>query len=447
MIGNHLIVVNDSGTVVSLEITGNRDSPLKKTSEAEGESPAAQWFLAEAGTQFWVSGTGCRSFELQKGRVTPRGKPIASETFDASPTVVGKSIVGLYRRPGDSARRVAFANSLAGSRLWEVEFGDVLGRGRGRQRPIRLASLGLATVSGKGSETPIDLKQRSGWQTLEPFAAGIRLPNQRWLWWRPSSDRGSVLFDPKRSPARVALPVEPATTPVALGGGLLVPTADGALMLVDPASGKSLATAFRPRVIGGETVRWTAPAVNAKGTEVLIADDHPTLYQVAVQKDPQPQLSKVAGAELDAPVVAGPVVAGATVYLVTRDGMLRAFAIPGLKPAGDWKLPSRFVPWMRSAGDMVLLACGDELVGCSAGKKLLWKSPLDGRQPCGNPLSTEFGIVMAESDGHVIRFDAGTGKEAAKIDLGQPLVAGPTISASTCTATAADGCLLEFKIP
>ncbi len=447
VIGNHLIVVNEHGAVTALEITANRDSPLKKTSEAGGGLPTGQWFVVASGMQFWVAGAGWRGFELQKGRLVPRGKPKTADVFDAPPTAVGSSIVGLVRRPGQRGA-VVFASSLPGSRLWEVAIGDVPDQIADDGSADWPASMILATIDQAGHETKIYLKQRSGWQTLESFATGIRMPNQRWLWSRGSAAGGSILFDPKRSPARVVLPAEAVATPAALAGGLLVPVADGALMLVDPLTGRSLATPFRPNVIGGESVRWTAPVLSPKGAEALIADDHPTLYLVAVQKDPQPQLHKLAGAELESPVVAWPIVAGAAVYLVTRDGMLRAYELPGLKPAGEWKLPNRFVTWMHPAGDVALVASGGELVGCSAGKKLLWKSPLDGGVPCGIPLATKQGIVVATSEGRVARFDAGSGKELAKVEIGQPLVAGPTLSGDgVCTVKSADGCLLELAIP
>jgi outer membrane protein assembly factor BamB len=447
VVGNQLIVVNERGTVVALEMTGNRDKPLKKASEAEGESSSAEWFVVEAGTHLWVAGNGWRGFDLQKGRLTPRGKPVADETFDASSSVVGKSIVGVYHRPGQRGA-VVFARSLAGALQWEIDMPGITDDAAADAAPASLASLGLAVVDQAGQETQIDLKQRSGWQTLESFAKGIRLPNQKWLWWRGPFGRESILFDPKRAPAGATLSAETVALPVALAGGLLMPIADGALLLVDPASGKSLATPLRPYVIGRETVRWTAPALSSKGTEVLIADDHPTLYEVAVQKDPQPQLVKVAGAELDAPVVAGPVVADTAVYIVTRDGMLRAYSLPGLKPAGEWKLTSRFVPWIGAAGDLVLLTCGDELIGCSAAKKLLWKSPLGGAVPCGFPLAAKQGIVVADDLGRVVRLDATSGKELAKVELDEPLVGGLSVQPDgSGRAITADGCLLEFAIP
>jgi len=99
------------------------------------------------------------------------------------------------------------------------------------------------------------------------------------------------------------------------------------------------------------------------------------LYQIGVQKEPLPQLVKLASADLAERVVAGPVIAGPTVYVVTRDGMLRAYELGVLKPAGEWRLPSRHIPWIRPAGDLVLLATGDELVGCNASEKKFGKLP------------------------------------------------------------------------
>ena len=227
-----------------------------------------------------------------------------------------------------------------------------------------------------------------------------------------------------------------------------MPVSDGALMLLDPATGKPLATALRPNVVGGQTVRWTAPVLSPKGTEAIIADDHPTLYLVGLKKDPQPQLFKVIGTGLEAPVAAGPVVAGASVYLVTRDGMLRAYDLSGLKPAGEHKLPSRLVSWMGAAGDTALVASGSQLLGTASGKKPPWSVPLEAGPPCGVPLATDKGIVVASSGGRVMRLDAATGKLLGKTDVDQPLVAGPLPAGEgACTVRTADGCLLEIAIP
>ncbi len=322
VVSNHLIVVDESGSVTALAISGNRDAPLKTAGQVPGGSTTGEWFIVAAEGQFWVAGAGCRAFEIKKGRLAARGKRGLDAVFDAPPMPVGDGIVAACR-PAGAGSAVALALSAAAARTWEVALGDVANELADDGSTDWPGSLRLASVSNGGAEKPLDWKQPAAWKTLQSFARGVRLSPQRWLW----LGAGAGPQQPCSGMPRAELPARscrraswPRRWRWAADCSCRWPTE--ALALVDPASGKSLAAALRPNVHPGQLVGWTAPALVPGGNEAVVADDHPTLYLVALRKEPQPQLVKVAGAALDAPVVAGPVVAGSNVFVVTRDGML-----------------------------------------------------------------------------------------------------------------------------
>ena len=182
MIGNHLIVVNEHGAVSALEITGQRDAPLKISSQVPGTAPAAEWFVVEAGTQFWVAGAGLRRLELKKGRLSARRKPAAEAIFDTPPVAFGSNIVGICRAPG-ADYGLAVAVSPTGARLWEIALGGLPDRVAAADAADWPVALRLASVSQSGGQTQLDWKQASAQQTLERFAPGVRLSGGRWLWW------------------------------------------------------------------------------------------------------------------------------------------------------------------------------------------------------------------------------------------------------------------------
>jgi outer membrane protein assembly factor BamB len=469
---NSVIVVDDQGTLYAFDVTANRDTPLKKSSQVLGPgADAGVRQIVAVGNQCWVAGTNLRRYELQKGRLSERGGLLVGDLFEQISTTTGEILVCLRHTPAARGAIVAgissAGSSLGGQPAWEIEMADVIPDSLRIPPPgapkVEVKSRRLTVVTKHGMLAPVEFAKTGAWQAIEPPAekasaaiadsaectASLRLSGGgRALWREPI---GSELFvlDPGAAMLRLLrLPAGAAAGPIEFSGGLLVPSRDGALLLMDLETGRALAAPFRPRVMSGVDVRWTAPAARPAGTDVFVADDRPMLYQVGLQKEPQPQLVKLTSADLAHPVVAGPVTTGKAVYIVTRDGMLRAYELAGLKPAGEWLLPSRHIPWIRAVGELLLLATADDdLVGLGAGQKNFWKAPLKGGAPCGDPLVTKQGIIIVGCGGVVLRLAADSGKELAKLELGELLSGEPVLVGSDLAVLTPDGSVLKVAVP
>ena len=106
----------------------------------------------------------------------------------------------------------------------------------------------------------------------------------------------------------------------------------------------------------------------------------------------------------------------------------------------------RVVP--TEAGNMVLLATESGGMVClGAGPEIQWKTPLDGKTPAGEPLLIDGQLIVALTDGTVLRLAADSGEETARIDLGEPVTGRVVALGTRLLLLASDGSLLVAELP
>ena len=65
----------------------------------------------------------------------------------------------------------------------------------------------------------------------------------------------------------------------------------------------------------------------------------------------------------------------------------------------------------------------------------------------GDPLAVGKSYILATSDGIILRIDAQTGKQQAKIETNRPLATGPTPYGDNLLIGGHDGCIHQIKQP
>ena len=94
-------------------------------------------------------------------------------------------------------------------------------------------------------------------------------------------------------------------------------------------------------------------------------------------------------------------------------------------------------------GDLVLVSTDrHKPLAFEAGQKQRWTSPLAHGPLVGRPLRGNGNLVLASLSGTVWMISAQDGKELAKVDVGEPLGAGPVAFGTRLLLSAADGTLL-----
>jgi outer membrane protein assembly factor BamB len=260
----------------------------------------------------------------------------------------------------------------------------------------------------------------------------------------PAKDSGSpVVSDQTKTPdpfIRLALPDPLACRLVGFAGGLLAPTKAGQVLLLDPASGASLAEPFQPRLESGVSLAWREPAVLSRD-EFAVTDGRTNLYRVKVQAQPKPNLAVAAAAKTPEPIVAPLAAVGGVVYAADAH-TLTAYELPKLSRGKRWPLSGCSVWGPRRIGQRVLLATDDDQLYClTADEKLLWQVALAHGPLAGPPAESGGRYVLASVAGTVWTIDAESGKEAAAEDLGCPLGCGPVPFGEQLLLAGRDGTL------
>jgi outer membrane protein assembly factor BamB len=232
---------------------------------------------------------------------------------------------------------------------------------------------------------------------------------------------------------------QPTSPPVGFRGGLLVPGMVGQILAVDAQTGRNLIEPFQPRLEASRQLTWREPAL--VGDSGVVVTDSSTLYRLAIDEKPAPHLAAAAQAALSSPIVSPLASLGRTVYAVDDRKQVVSFNLPDLAPGKSWPLNSEAAWGPRLVGDVVLVISHDQ-IGCFDGdQNLRWQAGLEHGPVVGMPLRAGDAIVLATSGGTVYRLATDTGKELGKIELAQPIAAGPLVFKDGLLLVGHDGTL------
>lgn len=469
VVGKRLMLATDKGVVIAYDASGSGAIPLIKSMQTQPiDGPRQGWFAAVLGNELWLAGNGLahRDFGAFSGAVRMAADQFVGSRFLQSPiSILPDRIIVEYRRSDAPGVWVTSMN-VANQPQWQAalaspSIGEPMLDADGAT--LRLvhppaAAVAYAVTAARGSHVaavPLNMSDNDSnpEQNSESLnsiyshcADAVSLPGGILA---AAFDDGStgaarstrLFFSSAKEPAFRASPwSDPVVSPpIALGGGLLVANPVGQLCLIDVVTGQSLAAAFQPRLVPGEQLAWRKPAAVHGKPEAIVADGGTHLYRLGIDEKPSAHLVALAEATLPRSVVSEVAVNGELAFVVDDADNLTAVNVADLKPAKSWPLGGRLAWGPRRVGDIVLVATGLELLAIDKQPAVVWRVPLDSGVPVGIPLGSGDDLLLATADGIVERMDRKTAQSRAKVDLGQPLAAGPIACGKNLAVVGEDG--------
>ncbi len=445
--GRRVLVATDIGSVSAFEVTmAEEDTPLKEVAETRlaGQQKRIRFPLVQGG-RLWIADQEFARYDIQASRAlfVPRWIADEGSAFQQPPVIVGQAIIHVRRKIGLPGVLVSAVAMDEPQHYWETQLATPLAAQPlvDREDESLLAVTATGTVFRLGAaelqgDSMIDRGIASlDSMELEGPVRNILLVSTGVL--AVSGDAGSkhvFAIDLKRPQPRfnrLALPDPLGGRPIALGGGILVPTNLGQVFLLDPISGGKLAETFQPALDGRTKFTWTAPAAVAEDRVVLADGQSGAIYHLSIKGQPTPQLALVGKGELSTPIASPVGAIGEVVYVVDSQHMLRVFQLPRLTEleADRQTLPGRCVWGPARVADHVMLVADDgehaRLLCLDGSGKLLWQSEFPTGTPAGSPVKVAQQYVLAFADGTLWGIDPATGQVRGKTELGRPLGTGP----------------------
>lgn len=467
-------VVTDAGAAELFDLAGAKErkplDPIAKLSAGDDRDVVRRHFLFR-GTQLWIGGKGLTRYELQTtlGKLTPVRSLFPERTTLQSPQALGNLTICIAQ-PTDFSlpRAVAAVDSEQGSVVWE-SFPAPTPRG-----PPHLSAdyntWTVVTRLGGVYDVPATPPEPAGTvQVIDAptaeFATGLHpaeevqpavLKDDAAVYLAEGNDAKKptplLTVEPVGKSPRTVASAERGDwigSPVAYRDGVLIASAAGSLQLVDPRTGGKKLEPFQPPQIMGRRPSWSR--INIVGDDVLVSDGL-KLFRVGVESQPQPFLKARASVDLVRPTIPEVAAVEGTAYLVDGTGELTAYSLPDLKPGATWKTRGAGHWGPAAVGKQVFAltagsaAAGDSQLLCLTGDgRLAWKATV--RSHCFRPVADGSSLLVADEAGDVLRLDAATGKETARVRLSLALSAEPVVAGDRLILTTQAGELVWIAKP
>lgn len=414
-------------------------------------------------TSLWIA-----DHQLQKLAVLPTGgrlplRPLPEsyegDIFDHPLIETERLLIHVRRKPGTGGVVVGAVDFRTGEPAWQT----VIAATPAGAPAVDAAGQRITAVSATGAcylldrqsfaaRVQNDSTHAEGETLTRPLTRVVDLGGGRlvagavgsptMLHFRPQAPRGPATF--------VTAPAPLATPPVALANGFLAPTKIGQVFYYSAEDGGQAAAPFQPTLTPGQEVAWLPPAaVPGDSPAFAISDGETKVYLVELAgegADRQLRLSAeadVGTAPLETSLVAtdGFVVAG------NAQGDLATYALPDLRAGQPVALGGRITWGPYPVGGLVLAGLDtEELVAVEPGGGVAWRQPL--AAPFAPGALPEDGTAwVLDPAGACVQISMADGSEAARIELGQPAVAGPTPFGPRLVVAAPDGSLLVVDRP
>ena len=435
--GAKILATTDVGATYVFQIIGdNKKEPLQASASAEGSgSETFTRYCLLRGSGLWVGDAALTCFDIQSSRGELKWKWTSCENsvFTQPLVAVGDTVYTVRRRRGIPGEVVAAVSMSKPNVLWETTLGvasvgnpDV---GKDGKR------LEIATAAGDLFEVPVDrvgktavvdetLGSLETTQLKKAISSVRRFPDGTIVLSFGSGSNQLAVFDPAETPKRFRmrdLPGTLACEPVAFRDGLIVPTREGQVVLVNPRTGDKLVEPFQPEIAAGTRPNWRTPAA-LDGDAFLLSDGATMLYRVTVADQPKPHLIAENKTAVGRPIERPPASVGKFAVAVDNAGTLIVFALPVLKTAVEEPMGGRCVFGPVRVGGAVLAqsSTGELFRVGDDGKIQRWKKPFEGDTPVdaaligGDPW-------IALMQGGVVRLDGTSGEVKSRIDVKRPL--------------------------
>jgi len=235
--------------------------------------------------------------------------------------------------------------------------------------------------------------------------------------------------------------------PVLAAGNILSPGRQGPVYLFAPESGAQQAAPFQPPQGDVNQFAWRRPAVSENGT-MIVSDGSKTIYALTVQEGTPGRLTPSAqSAPLGDAIISPVAVLGNVVYAVDQDNQIQSMRLPKLDGAVTLPLGEQPTWGPQRVGQNVLIATDTQLVCLDAQQKIKWRADLDEGGLAGTPLAADDYFLITTKRGSLVRLDAASGRETARVDLGQALGSGPIMLGQQVLVLGHDSCVHRVALP
>jgi outer membrane protein assembly factor BamB len=461
--GRRLIVATDRGQVSVYDVSSAADASsmnLIAGRSATRSEPLASVVAVAAG-HIWIADNQLAKYSIDPTNTRITVREIADNytgaTFHGVPLVFGDVLVLASTRRGQSGATLTAIAGKSGESLWET---DVALRPAGAPAPVsnprgllmgsaagKVFLLDRAAIAARVQDTPLPSAARPS--TAKPLQFRHELPDGGMVFSAKSS-ADVLLYNPTapaQPPKWVHLPSPLSCEPAVFGGGWIAPTEIGQVLLLDGA-GRSLAAPFQPALKPGVTKHWL-PASVVGEKQFVITDGVEAIHLVEQRPTPQPHLAVVKDTALG-PTRASTrtVFAGGRVIAGASEPRLVTFTIPGLAVDDPIALTAEVVWGPFAVGDHVLVATAAGKLVCVAATDgtTAWQQDQE-LNPVGAPLVRGDAVLLSLPSGVLQKRLLASGEESARLELKQPLAAGPVEFEQRLAVATDDGAILIVNAP
>ncbi|HJN10502.1 MAG TPA: PQQ-binding-like beta-propeller repeat protein [Pirellulaceae bacterium] len=449
--GSRLLAVTDRSDVRVFNINVNaEENPVAAAAvkSAASDETMISYPLTDSGT-LWLADNRLAKFDIQvtSKDIILRQNMNRGDAFVAPLQMHGDVLV-LARRKSASAGVTISAVNIDQPRrpLWETNVGIPVGRVavdvEKSQIRVITAAAALFNIDKDSVATGLNdqptMTARSTTAIPLAFTEQIELPNGRIAFFNPGDHNQLLIYDPAKASRQLNIqPLDLAgaavtCTPIALQDGLLVPLDQGAVRLIDPATGQDKVLPFQPRLEPGEKLKWLRPTVvGSDGREFIIANDRREIYRIGIKDTPKPFLAELASGQLDVDFASQLAAVGDVAFAVVQTSggdVLKPISTGDLTVGDDIDLQGARVTWgPHRVGDVVMVITDGKQLRCfQADRTERWEQPgVAYGTPASPPLEVDGDFIFVSQSGTLWRMSGATGEEVDKTELSEPVGSGP----------------------
>lgn len=449
--GRRILLTTNRGAVQVWELDRSQASqPLRLAAQNTSSVPpnTACYALLDEG-RLWVADRQLTFFELQtsRGQLARKWLNLKNDVFLAPLRRKGSLLIHVRQRDNKTGVTVAATQVGAdssgrkdGEIVWQTELAlRTVGQPIVGDRP----EVGFLTEDGQLFVASSDAIQSgvmteaqavvtdataTPLETLVPWTGG------RAIGIGTTHDRLTIYEAKAALPLRVvSLDLDggkPSAAPMPFANGMIVGTNLGAVQLIDPATGKSLADPYLAGLSPDANVQWLPAAVTDELQTAIITDRTGRIFRMKLVEKPKPHLEAERQSALESKPIAAPVVLGSTYLLVTRGASqdrVHRYKTEDLEPLDHTDLPGRLTWGPKRSGTRVWMQIDfGPLLGISEQGETA-SIELKDAPFIGEPFARDNLCLFASVRGKVIQVDASSGELVKEHDFGVELGNGPAL--------------------
>ncbi len=452
--GKQLVIPSNPERLASFTISDEKgEKALAKAGSYQAEHPQGGPIYVTLGPddEMWMTSSTLRRLQINAENILPQKGELGLGVATQPVQVLDQVLFATSRLPSNSATYFLAVDRQQMSSHWLSVFGSralVMGTVPANDGSIPLLtdtgdifSLTAAKLKAGGLDTrpvttltlPTGLNSSLGATVLSNGKIAAWCGGSQPKLWQLNVD-GIVARESK-------LPEPLETTPILLGGGILLPL-KGKLRLVESTEFNRGVEDLMSKVDPARPARWKGVvAIDSK--QAIAVTDQGRVVRAQVRVEPIPHVADAASLELKSPVEQRPLLVGNRLYVATGK-VLRCLDVGTLESRGETALPDLVThgPWL--VGEALLMVCGrDQLVAVTADPVAVkWQQKLTRGALAGQPLSHGENLVAASQAGEITLRKLATGAVVRTISVGQPLVLGPLSFQDQIFVATLDGSLL-----